>query len=249
VEWELRLVGLIEVRATAVGRKAPDVGSRKARTLLALLGTRPGRLVAVDRIVEALWDDRPPRRPEANVATLVSRLRARFGADMVLGSRAGYRLGETVKVDLHDAAELIAEAEALLSNGEPTLCVIAAEQGLELIGGGPVLAEHPSADWAERARDLQDGLLRRGRTTLAEAALRVGAPRRAHLLAETAIAADPLDETAYRVLMRACVANGEPARAIVAYQRLRGTLVAELGTDPAPVTRRLYLAVLHEHQS
>jgi DNA-binding SARP family transcriptional activator len=191
--WQLRLVGVVEV-CRAGTPEAPDIGSRKARTLLALLGARHGSVVAVDRIVDALWGDDPPRRPEANVATLVSRLRARFGSEMIVGDRSGYRLDETTRVDLSDAAGLIAEAETWLRGGEPALCLLAAGQGLQLLGGGLVLADHPTAPWAERARVLQAGLLHRAWHAAAEGALRTGDPGRAQVLAEAAIAADPLDE-------------------------------------------------------
>lgn len=236
-------MGPVELREARSGT-APDVGSRKARTLLALLGARQGRMVAVASIVDALWDARRPRRPEAGVATLVSRLRARFGADTIIGGRAGYRLGAVVQVDLDEATRLVAEAETLLRKGEPALSVVAAEHGLRLLDGGPVLADHPAADWAERARDRQAGLLRQARFTIGEAALRTGEPDQACVMAEAALAEDPLDEAAYRLLMRACATAGEPARAIRAYQRLRHALGTEFGTDPAPVTQALYLAIL-----
>lgn len=241
------MVGVVEVHSP-MHTGTPAAGSRKERTLLALLGIRHGRMVAVDEIVEVLWADRRPRRPEANVATLVSRLRSRFGADTITGGRSGYRLSDAVRVDLDEAASLVEEAETLLRDGEPVLCVVAAEGALKLLDGGPVLADHPAADWAEQARDRQAGLVRRARVTLGEATLDTGDPVHAHLTAEAAIAADPLDEAAYRVLMRACAMAGEPARAIRAYQRLREVLATELGTDPATATHELYLAVLRGGQ-
>jgi DNA-binding SARP family transcriptional activator len=243
VRWELRLVGTVELGPVGV-RKAPAVGSRKARTLLALLGSRRGRMVAIDEVVEALWEGRRPRRPEANVATLVSRLRAQFGAAVITGGRPGYRLGEQVEVDLDEAAALGAEAETLLRRGDSSLCVVAAERGLELLSGGPVLADHPAAGWADEARHRQARLLRGLRLTVAEAALSTGEPRRARPCADAAIGADPLDEAAYRLFMRACAAAGEPAHALLAYHRLRHVLAVELGTDPAPPTRDLFLSVL-----
>ena len=66
---------------------APDLGSRKARTLLAMLATARRRTVTVDRIVAALWPLAPPRDPAGNVATLISRIRGRLGAGVVLGGR------------------------------------------------------------------------------------------------------------------------------------------------------------------
>jgi len=44
--------------------------------------------------------------------------------------------------------------------------------------------------------------------------------------------------------MTAQVAAGAPAAALAAYEQLRQTLADELGTDPAPETQALYLAVL-----
>jgi DNA-binding SARP family transcriptional activator len=241
--WQLRLVGVLEVRRAGT-RETFNLGSRKARTLVAMLAARHGRMVPVDTIVEALWEDTAPRNPEANVATLVSRLRARFGPELVLGGRTGYRLGEVAVVDLDEAATLLADAEARLRAGQPAAGLAAAEHVLELLGGGPALADHPTAEWAESARTLQAGLLRRAWHAAAEGALHTGEPGRAQVLAETAILADPLDEAAYRTLMRSCAAAGEPARAIITYQRLRATLAAELGTDPAPATRDLHVAIL-----
>ena len=245
--WYLRLVGVVEVRAVAAGPgtwEVPCLGSRKARTLLALLGARAGRVVTVDSVVDAVWNGAPPRQPEANVATLVSRLRATFGPEIIAGGRDGYRLGDGVRVDLHDAAALVAMAESCLNRGQPSRALSAAERAIRLLDRGQVLAAHPAADWAEQARATQEALLRRAWYTAAESALGAGVPVHAHVLAESAIAADPLDEAAYRVLMRAFVAMGEPARAMVAYQELRTTLAAELGTDPAAGTRDLYVTIL-----
>ena len=65
------------------------VGSPKARRLLALLASRRGQVVSPEGLVDALWGARPPERPERNVATLVSRLRAQLGADVIAGDSRG----------------------------------------------------------------------------------------------------------------------------------------------------------------
>ena len=43
-------------------------------------------------------------------------------------------------------------------------------------------------------------------------------------------------------------ASGEPARALIAYERLRGTLADDLGTYPATATRDLHVDVLRGRQ-
>jgi DNA-binding SARP family transcriptional activator len=245
--WHLRLVGEIQVRAvegTDDTWTVPCVGSRKARTLIALLGTRAGQAVPVELVIEAVWSGALPRRPEANVATLVSRLRATLGRGVIVGGRGWYRLGDAVSVDLDDAADLVAGVESCLVRGQPGQGLPAAEWAIRLLDRGQVLADQPGADWAEPARARQAALLRRARHAAAECALGTGDPGRAQLRAESAIGADSLDEAAYRMMMRACVALGEPARALVVYQRLRTTLAAELGSDPAAATQDLYLTLV-----
>jgi len=59
----VRLVGPVTLYRDGHSFAGRDLGSRKARTLIALLSVEPGRLVSMDRIVEMLWGDRPPRRP------------------------------------------------------------------------------------------------------------------------------------------------------------------------------------------
>lgn len=226
-------------------RHGVEVGSRKARMLLAMLAVSPGHLTT-DRIAATLWGDAPPRDPAANIATLVSRLRAIIGAPAVEKVGASYRLGADVLVDLRDTADLVANAESLLWRGEPGSARTAALCAARVLARGDVLAEQPDALWAEPARVWRRGLLRRARHTIAEAALRVGDLETARTAAANAVAEDILDETACRLLMRAHHEAGEPAQALRVYERLRTTLATELGIDPSAPTQELHLAILRE---
>jgi len=226
-------------------RHGVEVGSRKARTLLAMLAVSAGYLTT-DRIAATLWDDAPPRDPVANIATLVSRLRATIGAQAVEKVGASYRLGVDVRVDLRDTADMVTGAETLLWRGEPEPARTAALCAERVLARGEVLAEQPDASWAEPARAWRRGLLRRARHTIAEAALRVDDLETAKTAADNAVAEDVLDETACRLLMRAHHQAGEPAQALRVYERLRTTLAAELGIDPSAPTQELYLAILRD---
>src|SRR5262245_32039228 len=99
-----RLLGPFAVERDGVALPDRAVGSRKGRTLLKLLLIERGHVVSVDRIVEALWGDAPPARPERDVATLVSRLRAVIGADAIRGGPDGYRFvsSDRAEVDLDE---------------------------------------------------------------------------------------------------------------------------------------------------
>jgi pentatricopeptide repeat protein len=91
-------------------------------------------------------------------------------------------------------------------------------------------------------------VLRRGRHTAAVVTIHAGEPPTALAAARAGVVADPLDEIACRLLMRAYCASGEPGRALRVYEHLRVTLARELGCDPARATRDLHLAVLRDEQ-
>ncbi|MFJ2034154.1 AAA family ATPase [Streptosporangium sp. NPDC087985] len=243
----IRLAGMFSVEqddTQLVGRLI----SGKARTLLALLTVERRRVVPIHRVEEVLWAGNPPKQPANNIATLVSRLRRILGHRAITGGRDGYRLGTTpaVRVDVDEAAALIAEAEGRLAADEPTVAGVAATRALVLLNSGSVLEGEPRAHWAEAAwREVSDQV-RRARHVAAAAALQSAEPAVARRVAEAAVLADRFDEAAYRLLMRAHTAAGEPARALLLYERLRDALVNELGTDPAPETRALHLAILRE---
>lgn len=240
----LRLIGTFAVYRSGQQLQATQVGSRKARVLLALLAVEHGCLVPVDRVAEVLWGDTWPSRPAENAATLVSRVRSTLGPDVVVGGRGGYRLGGSVGVDLWAGGGLIAAAEADLARGEPAPARLAAERATALFGNATVLTDESGALWAEPARAAHQQLLRRTRLALAEAALRMGDVQGAQTAAEAAATADPFDEGAHRALMRAYEAAGEPAWALALYERLRATLSEEFGIDPSSATRSLHLTIL-----
>jgi DNA-binding SARP family transcriptional activator/tetratricopeptide (TPR) repeat protein len=244
---ELRLAGTFRVVRDGTQLTDGEIGSRKSRTLLKLLAVeRPG-LVTIDRIAEILWPDERPASPEQNVATMVSRLRAVLGAELIQGGRAGYRLaaGPDVVVDLDVAAGFCEQAEGKLGTAA-AVALAAAERAHELLSAGTAIGEEHYADWADPAREQVRELLRRVRLAVAEAALATGDPRRAASYAEAAVAADPLDEAAHRWYMSATAAAGEQAKALATYEALRQRLRRELGADPAPQTRELHLAILRE---
>jgi len=151
--FRVHAAGAQSIGAGNIGAGATEhvIGSPKARRLLALLAARREQVVTPDGLVDALWGDQPPERPARNVATLVSRLRAQLGADVVVGDHRGYRLGGA-RVDVADAARLVDEASRRLDAGTPALAVAAAERALDLLGTGTALAGEPDAAWVDAVR-------------------------------------------------------------------------------------------------
>ena len=118
---------------------------------------------------------------------------------------------------------------------------------MDLLTTGVVFADAPDDPWLQPVRTWQSSLLRRARTAVAESALLLGDPASAAATARAAIEEDPFDESAYRTLMNAYKAAHEPARVVRAYQRLRAVLAHELGIEPAPPTRELYVEILRQN--
>ncbi|MDN5932121.1 MAG: helix-turn-helix domain-containing protein, partial [Pseudonocardia sp.] len=95
----VRLAGSVGV---SCGGSEPDgarLPGRKSRRLLALLAAHRGRTVPNEVIVEELWGEAAPLGPVPAIATLVTRLRAALGPDVIRTGPDGYRLG-AVRVDL-----------------------------------------------------------------------------------------------------------------------------------------------------
>jgi DNA-binding SARP family transcriptional activator len=81
---QYRIFGRLE--ALESGRAIP-LGGRQQRALLALLLVERGRLVSVDRLVDELWGDRPPKAAVATVRVYVSQLRRLLGGEQALETR------------------------------------------------------------------------------------------------------------------------------------------------------------------
>ena len=77
------------------GVEPQALGSRKARLALQLLALAAGQVVPSDVLVDALWDDAPPARPDDQLAVLMSRLRSVLGRDRIEHRDRGYLLRST----------------------------------------------------------------------------------------------------------------------------------------------------------
>ncbi len=237
------IIGTLRVERGDVVVESVQLGSRKARLVLALLAADPSRIRPAGELAEALWPDGAPDSAAATIASLVSRLRRTHGGDLIAGGRSGFRLDPSVTVDLDEAAGLVEQAERRLTAGQPALAVPATSAALALLTG-TALADLGDADWVHAVRTRQAALHRRARSVAGRARLAVGDHAGAAEVARAALADDPLDEDAARVLMTALSAAGEPNAALPVFDELRHRLREELGTDPAPATAALHTEIL-----
>jgi DNA-binding SARP family transcriptional activator len=219
-----------------------EIGSRKARTLLAALLLARGAPVPTDRLAEVLWGDAPPERPADQLGVLVSRLRRVLGADAVRRTGPGYAVG-LAPSDLIEFEARATDAQTRLAAGEVGAALSAARAALELANAGPLLGTDP-ADWLAPERDALARRLAAVRLVVATGALAVGDPLAAVTAAEQALDHDPYDELALRALLRAHVAVGRPAAAVAAFARFRARLVQDLGVDSGRETAELHVRIL-----
>jgi DNA-binding SARP family transcriptional activator len=240
---DIKLFGPTVVVVDGVVFTASELGGVKPRQILEMLAVELGSPVAKDRIAEQLWEDQPPASYVATLESYVCVLRRRLGlgkGSALVTTNNGYLLDpERTRVDLVDFRTLLAS-----SKGEPADVVVdRTERALDLITG-EMLASEPYAAWANHARETLDREIVTACTHAAHLANADGAHARAAHLAEQATGRGSFTETACQELMRALAAQGRRGEALQAYADLRARMIDDLGIEPGPVSRRLYLDIL-----
>ncbi|MGP3960030.1 AfsR/SARP family transcriptional regulator [Nonomuraea sp. 3N208] len=102
---EIRVLGPVEVHVG--GAQIPIEGAQQ-QCVLGLLAAHHGSYVPVDRLIEALWEDDPPKTAKTIVQLKVSQLRKTLG-ERIASTTAGYSPDE---VDLGCFRRLAAEGRA-----------------------------------------------------------------------------------------------------------------------------------------
>src|SRR6516225_7714556 len=153
------------------GVEPQALGSRKARLALRLLALGDGQAVPSAVLIDALWDDTPPARPDDQLAVLMSRLRSVLGRDRIEHHDGGYQL----RCDWLDAAELAKltdEADRRRDAGNTVGAAAAGRVALSLVAGaGPAAAP---GEWAELRLAGLERLASRARRVAAAALLEAG---------------------------------------------------------------------------
>jgi tetratricopeptide (TPR) repeat protein len=223
------------------GVEPQALGSRKARLALHLLALAQGHSLSSDVLIDALWANAPPAKPDDQLAVLMSRLRSVLGRDRIEHRDGGYLL----RYDWLDAVELsdlLDEIVRRLASGNLIGAAAGARVALSL--AAVTVSDRPPGAWAElRCNDL-DRLVGRARRVAAEALVQAGDWMAAADVAAGTLERDPYDEASLRALMTAQVMGGQAGAALAAHERMRARLAEDLGVDPTPATAELYTAIL-----
>jgi DNA-binding SARP family transcriptional activator/tetratricopeptide (TPR) repeat protein len=240
-----RILGPLEVWS---GGGWAAISAAKWRSLLACLVLRPGQLVSTDSLILELWGDTPPATANNLVSIYVHRLRRMIGdtEGRVLVYRApGYllRIGPD-DLDLSVFRALVADGRGKLDAADPEGAAASLAEALGL-WRGPLLADvflHYTKISTESERVLE---LQLDATELRiKADLACG--RSAQVIPElrALVAAHPLREGLWVLLMRALDEAGRHAEALDTYSHARQQIAEELGVGPGAELQQLYAQLL-----
>ncbi|MEU5988130.1 BTAD domain-containing putative transcriptional regulator [Spirillospora sp. NPDC047418] len=227
-----------------------DLGTPKARALLAVLLCRAGTPVPVDRLAVALWGSTPPKSATKNVQTYVHRLRLRLGDPArVVREGSGY-LVPVVRDEL-DAARfesLAGSGRAAEAAGEPEKAARHLHEALSLWRGPAFAGMTDVPLLAAEAARLDEVRLSALQSRI-DVDLALG--RHAGLLGElTALTREyPLRERLHAQLMLALHRCGRRADALAEYARARRILIEETGLDPAEELHDMHQRILTQDPS
>ncbi|KAA2262633.1 AfsR/SARP family transcriptional regulator [Solihabitans fulvus] len=235
----IELVLLSRVRC-----RGQEIAGSRLGDLLALLAADLRTGCSGARLVAGLWPDEQPEHPAKALQLLVSRARARLGADVIVSTPTGYRLSFGEDAVDATAVQLHASASAEHARaGDHAAALDRAEAGLALCDGAaswdtgladPLsalrVARVPTYRFLVRARAL--ALARLGRHAEAIEPLADLVPQR------------PRDEELLAELLRCEAATLGPAAALARYDDYRRALREDLGSDPGPALRGVHRDLL-----
>lgn len=205
--------------------------TRKGQELFAYLFHRKGALVDRERLMDILWPQSAPANATSLLHTSLYNIRkslAPYGLDQLLRrEKKGYCMDMELTASDREALEAAAGGE---EGGEPDLSTLYE---------GPYL-EDIEAPWAEDSRTWYAGLFLRLCRTQAEARMERGDFSGAADCLRRAVGQEPYDEGLTALLIRCYAALGEVKNAMAAYNRLKDTLVQDLGAEPGEEVTRTY---------
>ncbi len=242
---EFCLLGPLMVRRCGV----PCAVQRgKQRVALAALLLKANRLVSVDELIDTLWEPaRAPRSAEVTVRNYIKRLRQSLtgaGGDRISTRRAGYQIAvEPDELDISRFEVLLTAARAAARGNAWQEVSDRALAALQLWRGDPLediesdaLSRRVVPHLAELRREAEEARI------LAE--LRLGGHASAIAGLRELLAACPLREDLYELLMLALCRCGRRSEALALYHRAWQVLGEELGIEPGARLRDLHQQIL-----
>lgn len=240
----LRLLGPLEL--VADGRSL-DLGGPRQQVILALLGLNVNSVTSIDHLIEAVWGENPPPTARGQVQVCISGIRKLFAR---AGSPHAIRTlspGYALELDESQVDSLMFASRTRMARGQIEAGRL--EEAVETLRSALALWRGPAL------ASVQSDLVQRAATALDEKRLsaieeymrlRLELGRHEELTAELlALTAEhPLRERLHGFLMMALYRSGRQAEALDVYQRIRATLVEQIGVEPGRELQDLHQAIL-----
>lgn len=210
------------------------VAGRNADVLAVLLAALP-ESVSADRLIDEIWGERHLEAPEITLHTAMSRLRKVVGNDLVTTAR-GYKLAPK-SVDYIEFEKLVAKADATGTLADATAATEDAWKSAPFSG----FDDLPSVSIAsERLRQLQQ----RVNFARLEKLLEEGHAPEVIAELKAVVDANPFDEEALGLYMRALDSAGRKREALATFREYEALLAEESGLEPSARIRELEVAIL-----
>jgi DNA-binding SARP family transcriptional activator len=243
---DIKVLGTIGLM---IGEREVRLSGQRQRALLAALVLAQGKVVSIERLIDVLWDTKPPATARVKVHCQVSRLRqvisdeAGTSSSPVLTQHPGYVLQpDDVSTDLREFETLSDRGRHACASGEAASGSVSFARALGL-WRGPAFAgvEAPAIRSAAQALD------ERRLMTIEEKAQADLDSGNCYLVAAELpvwLAEHPHRERMRGLLMMALYQLGCRADALALYRQGRQLMRAELGLEFGPSLRLLHQRIL-----
>lgn len=223
------------------------LGPPQQRLTFAVLLLNTDHFVSVEKLLDAVWGEEPPRSAVNSVRIYVHRIRRLLSEHghpkMIMSVGSGYELlDQGQQLDLSDFESLTAKAERARYVDDRASAVQFIRDGLEL-WQGPPLAEL-AGDWAQKQRRRIEDLHLASVEAQATDLLALGQPAAAVDTIGSVACDHPFDERIRELLMLAMHQSGRTAEALNIYRETREMFARELGIDVGEPLRRLHVRLL-----
>ncbi|WP_344150018.1 AfsR/SARP family transcriptional regulator [Kribbella yunnanensis] len=224
------LLGPLTVRS---GAAAISVGPLRQQAMFAVLALNADRVLTPEQLLDLVWDDDPPPTGIKVVPTYVYRIRKSLPDARLERTTAGYVL--RLDAGVLDLERFETTVRAAGQHSDPEEALALHEQALALFRGQP-LSGLPGQYLAGQRRRIAE---RREKALGTRIQLQLAAGRHVEAIPELIglVADHPFDERFAVLLMNALAGSGRQAEALETYQRVRRTLVEQLGIEPGPELR------------
>jgi DNA-binding SARP family transcriptional activator len=230
----LRVLGECRVEPPTGARDGSSIAPAQLPTLtqrriLARLALDAPRVVSVEELAAAVWEETHPAKARQALQNQISRLRAVWGESIVRTAPAGYAL--RIPTDAQLLVGLASTAEEVLGTGAAAEAFGHADAALALWQGDP-FEEIGHLPGVTAIRGTLDAARRGAEDLRLEAGIALGRVVWATSEAERLAAQDPLDERRQALRVRALLLAGQRGRSLAAATTARLLLRNELGVEP-----------------